>query len=187
MTRIYDQNNGVELHQIYTEATIAAAVDRLAEKISADYAGREILMLVVLKGAFVFAADLARKIKVPLRFDFVELSSYEGMSSTGSPVLTLDAQVPLHGRHVLVVEDIVDTGVSLSFLLEHLKGRQPASLKICALVDKRERRRTEIEVDYAGLICDRGFLVGYGLDFDGAWRELPAIYHAEQINGRRAG
>lgn len=180
MTRIYDEKKGVELHLVYSEATIAAAVDDLAGRITVDYAGQELLMLVVLKGAFIFGADLARKVRVPLRFDFVELSSYEGMSSTGRPLLTLDARVPLRGRHVLVVEDIVDTGVSLSFLMEHLKGMEPASLRICALVDKRERRQTDIRVDYAGLECDRGFLVGYGLDFDGAWRELPAIYHVEQ-------
>lgn len=185
MTRIYDGNRAIELQSLFTEGQIAAAVKGMAEEISADYAGKEILLVVVLQGAFIFASDLAREISVPVVFDFVRVSSYSGMESTGNPVLSLDTTVPLQGKHVLVVEDIVDTGVSLSFLIQTIQARKPASLKTCALIDKRERRRVDVHVDYHGMVCDQGFLIGYGLDLNGGWRNLPAIYHAEPVCERR--
>lgn len=166
---------------LYSEERIAAEVQRLADEITADYAGQELLLLVVLKGAFIFAADLARRLRLPLSVDFVGLSSYCGMETTGAISMTREANTPLAGRNVLVVEDIVDTGLSLAFLLEHLAGRGPKSLRVCTLIDKRGRRRADVSSDYTGIVCDDGFLVGYGLDLDERCRELPAIYEWQPI------
>jgi len=185
LTRIYDGNTPVDLQPLFTREQIAAAVTRLAGQISADYAGKEVVLVVVLQGAFIFAADLAREISIPVVFDFIRLSSYDGMETTGEPFLLVDTSIPLQDRHVLIVEDIVDTGISLSYLLQALQARNPASLRTCALIDKMERRRVDIQVEYRGLLCTRGFLIGYGLDLNGSWRQLPAIYHAEYQGGRR--
>lgn len=166
----------MELRLLYNDGRIAAEVQRLAEEISSDYAGQELVLIVVLKGAFIFAADLARRIRLPLSVDFVKLASYKGTATTGEVTMEKDIDFSLAGKNVLVVEDIVDTGLSLEFLVERLRSRGPKSLKICALIDKRERRRTDVSLDYAGIVCDRGFLVGYGLDLDEQCREFPAIY-----------
>ena len=166
-----------KLRLLYPEKRIAAEVQRLADEISAEYAGKELLLVVVLKGAFIFAADLARRITVPLSLDFVRLSSYSGTETTGTVCKDGDIQMQVTGKHVLVVEDIVDTGTSLTYLLEDLKSRGPESLKVCALIDKQGRRRREdLVADYTGLVCTGGFLVGYGLDLDERCRELPSIY-----------
>lgn len=176
MKRVYVQNGGLELRLLYSEERIAAEVQRLADEISADYAGEELVLVAVLKGAFIFAADLARRIRLPLSVDFIELSSYSGTETTGEVLLVRDAGTSLAGKNVLVVEDIVDTGLSLEFLLADLRRRGPKSLRVCALIDKRGRRRSAVSPDYAGIVCDDGFLVGYGLDLDERCRELPAIY-----------
>jgi hypoxanthine phosphoribosyltransferase len=184
--RIYDDKNGMELRLVYSRQEIAEAVDRLARKLSQDYAGREVLLVVVLQGAFIFAADLARKLTFPVQVEFLRLTSYEGTESTGAAVMTMPLRTPLKGRHLLIVEDIVDTGISLRSLLSELDEGEPASIGVCALVDKRERRRADVLVDYAGLVCEAGFLVGYGLDLNGDWRQLPDIYHAEPVSTRRS-
>lgn len=184
MKRIYEKETGTELRLLYSRVRIAAAVRRLAREISADYAGQELLLVVVLKGAFIFAADLARQIKLPLTVDFVRLASYCGMETTGRVSMTKDLETDIAGKHVLVVEDIVDTGLSLASLLKSLRSRGPQSLKVCTLIDKRERRRIHLSADYAGITCDRGFLVGYGLDLDESRRELPAIYEVVNIPRR---
>ena len=185
MTRIYDGSTPIDLYPLYTRDTIATAVKQIAGEISADYAGKDVLLVVVLQGAFIFAADLAREISIPVSFDFVRIGSYHGMETTGQPVLLVDTSVSLEGRHVVVVEDILDTGISLSFLLRTLQAQNPASLKTCILIDKRERRQVDVQVDYHGMICEHGFLIGYGLDLNGGWRQLPDIYHAEPQDGRR--
>jgi hypoxanthine phosphoribosyltransferase len=166
----------LELRLLYNDGRIAAEVQRLAEEISSDYAGQELVLVVVLKGAFIFAADLARRIRLPLSVDFVKIASYKGTATTGEVVMEKDIDFSLAGKNVLVVEDIVDTGLSLAFLVERLRSKGPKSLKVCALIDKRERRRTDVPLDYAGIVCDQGFLVGYGLDLDEQCREFPAIY-----------
>ena len=166
----------LELRLLYDEGRIAAEVQRLADEISHDYAGQELVLIVVLKGAFIFAADLVRRIRIPLSVDFVRLASYEGTATTGEVSMDKDIDCSLAGKNILVVEDIVDTGLSLSFLLERLRRRYPQSLKSCALIDKRERRRTDVSLDYSGIVCDHGFLVGYGLDLDEQCREFPALY-----------
>lgn len=166
----------IKLRLLYPENRISAEVQRLADEISADYEGEELLLVVVLKGAFIFAADLARRIRLPVRLDFIRLSSYSGMETTGEIFLASDVGTPVKGKHVVVVEDIVDTGMSLEFLLQRLRQEGPRSLRVCALIDKQGRRRVAVSPDYAGIVCEDGFLVGYGLDLDERCRELPGIY-----------
>ena len=153
----------------------------MAHEISSDYAGQELVLIVVLKGAFIFAADLARSLGLPIEIDFVELASYSGVESTGRVEIKKDVETVMAGKNVLVVEDIVDTGITLDFLLRHLAGRGPKSLKVCTLIDKRERRQIAVTVDYAGIVCNRGFLVGYGMDLDERCRELEAIYEVADL------
>ena len=153
------------------------SIDELAERINHDYQGKTLVMIGVLKGAFIFMADLARRIELPVKLDFVRLSSYGDKSQTSGNVrITKDVELTLQGCHVLIVEDIVDSGVTLKWLLEHISSLGPESVKVCALVDKRERREVDIDPDYVGLTVDSGFLVGYGLDFSENHRNLPGIY-----------
>ncbi len=167
------------LRLLYSEDRISAEVQRLADEITADYQGKELLLIIVLKGAFFFAADLARRIRLPLMLDFVRLSSYSGTETTGTVSLVNDIVTSVAGKHLLVVEDIVDTGTSLDFLVRALRGKGPASLRVCALIDKRGRRRVAAPADYTGMVCDDRFLVGYGLDLDERYRELSHIYEIE--------
>lgn len=166
----------VVLREKYSRERIEREVQRLADEISADYSGRELLVLVILKGAFIFAADLVRKIRVPLEVDFIEIASYCGTDSTGQATITRDVTVSATGKHLLIVEDIIDEGRCLSFLLEVLRRKEPASLKVCTLIDNRRRRSVFLEPDYAGICCECGFLVGYGLDMDQKYRELPELH-----------
>jgi len=161
---------------LYSRERIQTEIGRLADEISLDFAGEEIVLLVVLKGAFFFAADLARRIRLPMTLDFVRLSSYSGMETTGEIEMMGDIGTDVAGKHVILVEDIIDTGLTLSYLLRWLGRKNPASLRVCALIDKKGRRRVEAEADYTGIVSTDGFLVGYGLDFDQHCRELPAIY-----------
>lgn len=176
MKRVYKVGEGMDRRLLYSEKRIADEVQRLAKEISSSYAGEELLMVVVLKGAFFFAADLARQVQLPLTLDFIKLSSYSGMESTGRVTITKDLETSIAGKHVLVVEDIIDTGLTLAFLLEKLWEREPKSLKVCTLIDKQEHRRVEARADYVGIACKGGFLVGYGLDLDEKMRELSQIY-----------
>jgi hypoxanthine phosphoribosyltransferase len=151
----------------------------IAETISTDYQGRELVLIGVLKGAFLFLADLARELKLEkVKIDFLQASSYGADTvSSESIVLKKDIDVDIRGKDVLVVEDIVDTGLTLAYLIRHLEGFSPRSIKVCAMIDKRERRKAAIRVDYACTILDKGFLVGYGLDYAEDYRNLPEIYH----------
>jgi hypoxanthine phosphoribosyltransferase len=168
------------LKTLFSKERIAAEVKRLGEEISRDYLGREILLVGVLNGSFMFFADLARTISIPLVIDFVRLASYgSDTRSSGIVEMRKDLELPVSGRHVLVVEDIVDSGFTLESLYHRLLLREPASLKICTLIDKRKHREVEIEADYVGLTLDDGFIVGYGLDFDERYRNLPDIYLVE--------
>jgi hypoxanthine phosphoribosyltransferase len=164
------------LRMKYSTERIDREVQRLAGEISADYVGRELLVIVILKGAFVFAADLIRKISVPMEVDFIEIASYCGTDSTGRTIVTKDVTIPVTKKHVLIVEDIIDEGRCLSFLLETLRRKAPASLKVCTLIDNRRRRSVNLEPDFVGIRCDSGFLVGYGLDMNQKYREFPALY-----------
>ena len=155
---------------------IEAALAAMGEQITRDYAGRSLLLVGVLKGAFVVMADLARHIALPLEFDFMAVSSYGAATKTSGVVRILkDLEEDITGRHVLIVEDIVDTGLTLSYLLRSLQARKPASLEICALLTKPSRRRVELDIKYLGFEVPDEFVVGYGLDFAGAYRNLPDI------------
>ncbi len=156
-------------------------MQRLASEISTDYRGKRPLLIGVLKGAFVFLADLIRHLTIPVEVDFVRLSSYgSGMVSSGRIRVTKELESEIEGRDVLIVEDIVDTGLSLRYLVDDLRSRRPATLRICTLVDKKARRQVEVEVDYVGFEIEEGFIVGYGIDYDERYRELPAIYVVEK-------
>jgi hypoxanthine phosphoribosyltransferase len=152
---------------------------RVAETISADYHGRELVLIGVLKGAFLFLADLARELKLEkIKIDFLQASSYGADTvSTENIVLKKDIDVEIRGKDVLVVEDIVDTGLTLAFLIKHLERFGPNSIKVCAMIDKSERRKAAISVHYACATVEKGFLVGYGLDYAEDYRNLPEIYH----------
>ena len=176
LKRALRTDKGIICQLVYGKEEITAAVQRLADAISSDYAGQELLLVIVLKGAFFFAADLTRRLRLPIEIDFVKLASYSGGETTGRVKITKDIEAVIAGRNVLVVEDIIDTGITLNFLLQHLAGRGPKSLKVCTLIDKRQRRRVDITADYTGLFCNRGFLIGYGLDLDERYRALEAIY-----------
>lgn len=155
-------------------------VDELAQQINRDYSGQKVILVGILKGAFIFLADLARRLSFPVEVDFVRLSSYGDKSrSSGAVRITKDIEMNIEGRHVIVVEDIVDTGTTLAWFLERLKERKPASLKVCALIDKLERREVDVAIDYVGLRIESGFLVGYGLDYSERHRNLPEICEIE--------
>lgn len=169
-----------ELKLLYSRRQIATQVKRLAEEISNDFADQEILLVGILKGSFLFIADLARAMTIPVQIDFVRLASYGSETqSSGIVELRKDLELPIRDRHVVIVEDIVDSGYTLETLYHQLLLRQPKSLKICTLIDKTGRREVAIRPDYAGLTLDHGFIVGYGLDHDEAYRNLPDIYLLE--------
>lgn len=155
---------------------IAAAVNRLAAEIKRDYRDRSPLMIGILKGSFVFMADLIRLLDFPLEVDFIRLSSYgRGKQSSGKVTVVQGLRSSVKGRHVLLVEDIVDTGYSIAFLLDYLRKRKPASVRLCALADKPSRRQIPVTIDYLGFTVPDKFLVGYGLDWDEKFRNLPDI------------
>jgi hypoxanthine phosphoribosyltransferase len=156
---------------------IERRVSALARQISKDFSGRELLMVGVLKGAFVFLADLARKMKGPVKIDFVRLSSYgAGTTSSGKIRFTKDLEVSLKGKDVLIVEDIIDTGVTLKYLCRCLKARRPRSLSVVTLLDKPSRRKMPFQADYTGFQIPDHFVVGYGLDCAEEYRNLKGVY-----------
>ncbi|MFA6238227.1 MAG: hypoxanthine phosphoribosyltransferase [Bacteriovorax sp.] len=160
---------------LISKESIESRVKELAEMINRDYKNQEIVIVCVLNGSFIFCADLARHIDVPVHFEFVSLSSYEGTESTGAVSFRLDVKQSLAGKNVIIVEDIVDTGLTISFLLKHMKLSNLKSLKLCSLLLKRARLKIEVPVDYLGFDVEDKFVIGYGLDFDGRYRELPYI------------
>ena len=169
-----------QLKILISRDEIAKAVDRLACEIKRDYQGKQPLLIGILKGSFVFMADLIRQLDLPLELDFVKLSSYgTARESSGKVRVVQGLQTLIKGRDVLVVEDIVDTGITTSFLLDYLKKKKPASLKLCALTDKPSRRRVPVSIDYLGFPVPDKFIVGYGIDCDERFRNLPHIYALE--------
>ena len=160
---------------------IAKAVDRLASEIKRDYQDKQPLLIGVLKGSFVFMADLIRQLDSPLELDFVRLSSYGAATESSGKVRVIQGvKTPVKGKDVLVIEDIVDTGITISFLLDYLKKKRPASLKLCALTDKPSRRKVPVPIDYLGFTVPNEFVVGYGLDCDQRFRNLPDICILEE-------
>jgi hypoxanthine phosphoribosyltransferase len=165
---------------LYSRDQIRKRVEELALQISRDYEGKDLLLVGVLKGAFIFMADLIRCMKIPSVVDFIRVASYGASTeSCGQITITKDIEVPLTGKDVLIVEDIVDSGITLDYLVKKLKDCNPASLKVCALIDKRGRRKVPFEADYVGFTMDDGFIVGYGLDFNEMSRFHPDIYVIE--------
>ena len=162
---------------LFSRTAIQKRVQELAGQISGDYAGRELVVIGILKGAFIFMADLVREITVPCRIDFVRVASYgANAESSGKVVMTKDIETSIKGRDILIVEDIVDTGLTLQYLVEWLKERNPNSLKICVFLDKRQKRKVSFDADYVGFTIDDGFVVGYGLDFNEQYRFFPDVY-----------
>jgi hypoxanthine phosphoribosyltransferase len=165
---------------VLSRAEIAQHVNTLAWRISRDYAEKDLVVIGILKGAFIFLADLVRELTIPVEIDFVRLASYGAdTSSSGHIQITKEIELDISGRHVLIVEDIVDSGLTIACLLDYLKQFRPKSIRLCALIDKTERRDVKISTHYVGHVVEHGFLVGYGLDFDEKYRALPEIYHLE--------
>ncbi|MCB9614141.1 MAG: hypoxanthine phosphoribosyltransferase [Sandaracinus sp.] len=154
---------------------IQARVAELGRQITADYGGQEIVVVPVLKGSFVFAADLVRHIDVPLAIDFLGLRSYEGTESSGVVQITSDLTKSVEGKHVLIIEDIVDTGLTMQYLLQNLETRKPASVKLASLLHKPARSKVKIPIDYLGFEIEDVFVIGYGLDYDQHYRNLPYL------------
>ncbi len=159
---------------------VASAVARLAAQISRDYFEKNPLLIGILKGSFVFMADLIRQLGFPLELDFIRLSSYGGTRSSGRVRVVQGLHSVVRARHVLVIEDIVDTGVTVAFIMDYLQKKKPASLKLCALLDKPSRRRVPVAIDYLGITVPDKFLVGYGLDFNEKYRNLPDVCVLEE-------
>ena len=162
---------------LVSEEQIQAKVRELGARISADYAGRQLTLVSVLKGSLPFMADLMRAISVPVRIDLMEVSSYGGTSTESSGLVRIlkDLSASIADEEVLLVEDIIDTGLTLNYLVRYLRGKNPASLRICTLLDKPARRLVEIAVDYTGFTIDDRFVVGYGLDFGEFYRNLRYV------------
>ena len=159
-----------------SEEEVNAKIRELAEQISHDYAGKTVHLITILKGGVFFAAELAKRLTVPVTIDFMSVSSYgSGTISSGVVRMVKDLDEPIEGLDVLVVEDVIDSGRTLKYLLDNLGTRKPASLRLCTLLDKPTRRATDIKVDYTGFRIPDDFVVGYGLDFDQKYRNLPYI------------
>ena len=168
------------LHLLFRRDEIEATVKRLAAEISGDYHGKYPLLIGVLKGSFMFMADLIRLLDFPLEVEFIRLSSYgRGRQSSGRIKVVQGLSAEVKDRELLVVEDIVDTGLTTSFLLDYLRKKKPASLKLCALTTKPSRRQTPVTIDYLGFTVPDKFLIGYGLDCDEKFRNLPDIHVLE--------
>jgi hypoxanthine phosphoribosyltransferase len=165
-----------EIDVMIKEAELQAKVRELGAQITRDYAGRELTLVGVLKGSIFFLTDLARAIDLPLRIELMGVSSYlEGNETTGEVRITHDVTAPMGGRDVLLIEDIVDTGLTMQFLLDNLKARQPASLKACVLLEKPARTKCKVSIDYRGFVIEDRFVVGYGLDFAEKYRNVPFV------------
>jgi len=162
---------------LITEEEIRARIRELGEELTREYADKDPVVVGVLKGVVVFYADMIRELKVPCQMDFMWISSYAGTSTTGNMIVRKDVSADIRGRHVLILEDIFDTGNSLDFVVKHLQSKEPASLKICTLLDKPERRREGITLrcDWTGFVIPNEFVVGYGLDFNEHYRNLPYV------------
>ena len=170
--------NEYHLNPLISREQIAAIVRDLAARISGDYGQSELVLVCVLKGGFMFLSDLVRHLRMPLQIDFVRLASYgSGTKTSGRIEITKDVEVSMEGKDVLVVEDIIDSGRTIRFLKERLALSNPRSVKVCTLLDKKVRREVEMEADYVGKEVDDVFIVGYGIDFNEAYRNLPEIYY----------
>jgi hypoxanthine phosphoribosyltransferase len=173
-------NSQPEPQVLFTRDEIEAAIKKLAGKISQDYNGKHPLLIGVLKGSFIFMADLIRHLNFPLEVEFIKLSSYgRGRSTPGKIKVVQGLRSKVRGRDIIIIEDIVDTGHTIAFLLDYLRKKKPASLKLCALTDKPSRRQVPVSIDYLGFTVPNKFIVGYGIDWDEKFRHLPHIGFVE--------
>ena len=171
------------LSPLLSREQIDSIIKGLADRISKDYDQREVVLVCILKGAFMFLSDLVRHLRIPVLIDFVRLASYgTGMKSSGRIEITKDIETSLEGKDVLIIEDIIDSGRTLLFLKERLTLANPRSVRICALLEKKERREVEIDADYVGKEIEDVFVVGYGIDFNEAYRNLPEIYYVTPLD-----
>jgi len=169
-----------KLKKLIKSKEIEGAVQRLASEISRDYRGKNPLLIGILKGSFVFMADLVRRLDMPLEVDFVRLSSYgSGTKSSGKIRMSGRLNLPVEGRHVIVVEDIIDTGLTTAYFLRYVKRKKPASAALCALTEKPARRKVNVKIDYLGFTVPDKFIVGYGIDWNEKYRNLPDICYIE--------
>lgn len=169
-----------QLKVLLTEEEIRRQVKRLAQEINRDYQQKHPLLLGILKGSFVFMADLVRLLEIPVEIEFVRLSSYGSARTTSGEVTVVHGlRSKIKGRDVLVIEDIVDAGITVSYFLDYLRHKKPSSLKLCALFDKPSRRKVSVAIDYLGFTIPNKFVVGYGLDYDERFRHLPQLYFME--------
>lgn len=168
---------------LFSREEIAKRVRELAAAVSAAYAGGDLVLVGILRGAFVFLADLIRHLTIPAAVDFIGAASYGTRAETsGEVAVTRPLQLPIAGRDVLLVEDIEDTGITLKAILDRVAREQPRSLKVCTLIDKRERRLVDVKVDFVGFEIPRGFVVGYGIDYAERYRHLPDIHRVEGLD-----
>ena len=166
----------LKLETLISEQDIQRRIEELGAQISKDYDGKEIIMLCVLKGGVMFMTDLAKRVTVPMKMEFMAVSSYgDEYKSSGIVKILKDLDEPIDGKHVLIVEDIIDSGRTLSYLKNILEGRNPSSVKICTLLDKPDQRIVDVEVDYVGFTIPDSFVIGYGLDYHQFYRNLPYI------------
>ncbi len=167
-----------KLKLIINENSIKNRVKEIAKKISDEYKALDnVIVIGILKGAFIFLADLIRHFDFPVQVDFIRIASYGSSTETSGTIkITKDVELNIEGKNVLLVEDIVDTGLSLEWVINYLKSKNPASLKVCVFIDKKERRECEVQIDYTAYVIEQGFLVGYGLDYSENHRQLNGVY-----------
>ena len=166
---------------LFSKEMIDRRVREVAGEISRDFEGREIIIIGVLKGAFVFVADLIRNLSIPCEVDFTRLASYgTGTASSENIVMTKNIEMSIKGKDIVIVEDIIDTGMTLKFLVDRLKKEEPRTLKVCAFIDKKQKRKVPFAADYVGFTIDDGFVIGYGLDVNEKARSLPDVYIIEE-------
>lgn len=165
-----------KIEVLITEEQLDKRISEIAEQINKEFASKDITLVCVLKGGVMFMTDMAKKLKQTVEFEFIDVSSYHGgTTSSGNLTINKDLEASIEGKHVILLEDIVDTGRTLSYLIEYLKEKKPASLKLCTLLDKPSRRVVDVNADYIGFTIPDAFIVGYGLDYDQKYRNLPYI------------
>lgn len=165
---------------LISEEKVQTRIAEIAEQIDKDYDGEDVVVISILKGAVFFTVDLVKKMKTPIELEVMQVSSYVGTETTGELIVKKDLDHSIEGRNVLVVEDIIDTGITLSYLKEYLLSKNPKSLKIAVLADKAERRRVPVDLDYTGFVIPDKFVVGYGFDVDEKGRNIPYVGYIEQ-------
>jgi hypoxanthine phosphoribosyltransferase len=167
-----------DLIPVLTKDEIAKSIAAVAQKISSDYQDRELILIGVLKGAFIFLSDLARQLSIPVKIDFLRVASYGSNSSTSGKIQLLkEIEIDIKDKDVLVIEDIIDTGLTLAFIIDYLQSFDPKTINVCTLIDKLDRRESMTKIDYVCHTVEKGFLVGYGLDYAENYRNLPGVFY----------